>query len=381
MIINPDGTMNIRQIFDVKGKEAGKTAGKENAQEELPEKTAKMNKPEEAVRSIKIGKVTLQGGTIDFTDRFIKPNYSARMLNIGGSVIGLSSEEISRAAVDLRGNLGYGSPIEITGLVNPLIKDSYADLKLRFKDIELSPVTPYSSRYVGHPILKGKLTFDASYQIENRKLTAQNKVFIDRLTFGDRVESPDAIKAPVTLAVALLTDRNGQINLDIPLSGSLDDPQFSIWPIIWQVIVNLITKAVTAPFTLLASLLGGGEELSYIEFDYGSYLVDKAGQQKIGSLVKALYERPHLKMDIEGYVDVEQDKNALKQTALNRKIKAQKLNDMIRKGEPAVPLDQVEIRPQEYEKYLTLAYKAEKFPKPRNIIGLAKSLPRQEMEN
>jgi hypothetical protein len=380
MIINPDGTMNIRQIFDVKGKEAGKTAGKENAQEELPEKTAKMNKPEEAVRSIKIGKVTLQGGTIDFTDRFIKPNYSARMLNIGGSVIGLSSEEISRAAVDLRGNLGYGSPIEITGLVNPLIKDSYADLKLRFKDIELSPVTPYSSRYVGHPILKGKLTFDASYQIENRKLTAQNKVFIDRLTFGDRVESPDAIKAPVTLAVALLTDRNGQINLDIPLSGSLDDPQFSIWPIIWQVIVNLITKAVTAPFTLLASLLGGGEELSYIEFDYGSYLVDKAGQQKIGSLVKALYERPHLKMDIEGYVDVEQDKNALKQTALNRKIKAQKLNDMIRKGEPAVPLDQVEIRPQEYEKYLTLAYKAEKFPKPRNVIGLAKSLPRQEME-
>jgi len=378
IIVHPDGTLNLKNIFAAKEKEEEKAAAKEAAPAKPAEPAAE--KPDEPAQNIKIGKVTLQGGTIDFTDRFIKPNYSARMLNIGGSVTGLSSEQISRASIDLKGNLGHGSPIEITGSINPLIKDLFADVKLRFKDIELSPVTPYSARYVGHPILKGKLTFDIAYLIEKRKLDAQNRVFIDQLTFGERVDSPDAIKAPVTLAVALLTDRNGQINLDIPVSGSLDDPQFRLWPIIWQIIVNLITKAVTAPFALLSSLLGGGEEMSYIEFNPGSSLVPTSGLQKIKSLVKALYERPNIRMDIEGYVDPEKDREGLKQAAFQRKIKAQKLNEMLRRGESAVPVARVHIEPQEYEKYLKLAYEAEKFPKPRTLIGTAKSLPRQEME-
>jgi len=165
-------------------------------------------------------------------------------------------EEISRAKVDLKGNLGRGSPIDIKGTINPLAKDRYVDMNVSFKDIELSPATPYAIRYLGYTIEKGKLTFDVKYLIEGNKLTAQNKFFFDQLTFGEKVESPDAIKLPVTTAVSLLKDRNGQINLDVPLSGSLDDPKFSVWPIIWQVIVNLITKAVTAPFALLGSLFG-----------------------------------------------------------------------------------------------------------------------------
>ncbi len=380
LIINPDGSMNVQNIL---GKEEEKKE-QEEVKEAVPpkpaEKAVEAEKSDEITKNVKIGKVTLQGGTIDFADRFIKPNYSAQILNIAGRVSGLSSEEISRATVDLKGNLGHGSPVEITGEINPLIKDLYANMKIKFKDIELSPVTPYSSRYVGHPIMKGKLTFDVAYLIDKRKLDAQNKVFIDQLTFGDRVESPDAIKAPVTMAVALLKDRNGQINLDIPISGSLDDPKFSVWPVIWQIIVNIITKAATAPFTLLASLIGGGEELSFIEFDDGSALVTEPNQQKIKSLVKALYERPNLKMDIEGYVDMEKDKDGIKKSEFNRKVKAQKLKDMLSQGKPAEPIDQVQVQPQEYEKYLTKAYDAAEFPKPRNVIGLQKSLPPQEME-
>ncbi len=380
LIINPDGSMNVQNIL---GKEEEKKE-QEEVKEAVPpkpaEKAVEAEKSDEITKNVKIGKVTLQGGTIDFADRFIKPNYSAQILNIAGRVSGLSSEEISRATVDLKGNLGHGSPVEITGEINPLIKDLYANMKIKFKDIELSPVTPYSSRYVGHPIMKGKLTFDVAYLIDKRKLDAQNKVFIDQLTFGDRVESPDAIKAPVTMAVALLKDRNGQINLDIPISGSLDDPKFSVWPVIWQIIVNIITKAATAPFTLLASLIGGGEELSFIEFDDGSALVTEPNQQKIKSLVKALYERPNLKMDIEGYVDMEKDKDGIKKSEFNRKVKAQKLKDMLSQGKPAEPIDQVQVQPQEYEKYLAKAYDAAEFPKPRNVIGLQKSLPPQEME-
>lgn len=377
-IINPDGTRNVQQIFG--GEEEKKAPEKsEKPAEPVKEETGPA-KAAEVPPNIKIGKVTLQGGTIDFTDLFIKPNYTAKMLNMSGSITGLSSEEISRAKVELKGNLGRGSPIDIKGTINPLIKDRYVDMDVSFRDIELSPATPYAIKYLGYTIAKGKLTFDVKYLIEGSKLTAQNKFFFDQLTFGEKVESPDAIKLPVTTAVSLLKDRNGQINLDIPLSGSLDDPQFRIWPIVWQIIVNLITKAVTAPFALLGSLFGGGEELGYVEFDPGSADLTEAAEKKLNILIKALEERPALRMDIEGYVDAEKDVEGLKRAALARKMKAQKLNEMIRKGETAVPLEEVEIAPGEYEKYLTAVYKAEKFPKPRTIIGLAKTIPAAEME-
>jgi hypothetical protein len=379
LIINPDGTRNVQHIF---GKEKGEEKEPEEAEkpaEPTKEETGPA-KAEEVTRNIKIGKVTLQGGTIDFTDNFIKPNYTAKMLNMSGSITGLSSEEISRAKVDLKGNLGRGSPIDIKGTFNPLIKDRYVDMDVSFKDIELSPATPYAIKYLGYTIEKGKLTFDVKYLIEGNKLTAQNKFFFDQLTFGDKVESPDAIKLPVTTAVSLLKDRNGQINLDVPLSGSLDDPKFRVWPIVWQVIVNLITKAVTAPFALLGSLFGGGEELGYVEFDPGSAGITDAAEKKLNILVKALDERPVLKMDVEGYVDEDKDREGLKRAILDQKLRAQKLNEMIRKGEPAVPVEDVEIAPQEYGKYLAMVYDKEKFPKPRNIIGMAKTLPAAEME-
>ncbi|MFA7464095.1 MAG: DUF748 domain-containing protein [Syntrophales bacterium] len=377
VLIHPDGSLNLHQIFAEE-----KKGGEKTDAAAAPAAEAGKARPSAAdeKRDIRIGKVTLQGGRIDFMDRFIKPRYSARLFNISGSVQGMSSAEASRATVDLRGNLGRGSPVEITGAINPLRKDLYADIKMRFRDIDLSPVTPYASRYLGHPILKGKLTFDVAYLVEKRKLDARNNIMIDQLAFGDRVESPDAINAPVALAATLLTDRNGLINLDIPVSGDLDDPEFSVLPILWKVIVNLIGKAATAPFSLLASLAGGGEELSYIEFEYGSYSLSDAGREKINTLVRALRERPALRMDIEAYVDAERDREGLKRAAVNRKIREQKLKEITDRKDPAVPLEKVQVLPQESEKYLAMAYGAEKFPKPRNLIGLAKKVPASEME-
>jgi hypothetical protein len=184
----------------------------------------------------------------------------------------------------------------------------------------------------------------------------------------------------VGLAVSLLTDRYGQINLDIPVTGSLDDPKFSVWRIVWQVVVNLITKALTAPFALLASLTGGGEELSFAEFDYGSAAVGDANLKKIGAIAKALTERPQLKMDITGYIDPEKDKEGLKKAEFDRKLKVQKLKETAAGDRAATPVEQISIKPEEYEKYLTLAYEAEKFPKPRTALGLQKKLPKEEME-
>ncbi len=377
IIVNNDGTLNLQNIFGTGQK---KPAAQQAADEKSTKEDEKKATGPDNGEQIKIGAVTFQGGTIDFSDRLIQPNFSVRMLNMAGSVKGLSTALNSRADVNLKGNIGYGAPIDVKGMINPLVKDLFAYVKVDFRDIELSPLTPYSSKYLGHPITKGKLTFAVEYLVEQKKLTAKNNILIDQLTLGDKVESPDAVKAPVGLAVSLLTNRNGQINLDIPLSGSLDDPDFSILPIIWQVIVNLITKALTSPFALLASLTGGGEELSFVEFDYGSSAVNTNNLKKIATLVKALQDRPQIKMDIEGYVDPENDKEGLRKAQFERKLKVQKLKDITAKGEAAMPVEQVLLNPDEYEKYLALAYNAEKFPKPRTAAGLQKTLPKEEME-
>jgi len=282
--------------------------------------------------------------------------------------------------VELRGTYDHSAPLEIVGKINPLSEDLFVDLKVSFKDMDLSPATPYSTKYVGYVIDKGKFSFDVQYLINKRKLDAKNSIFIDQFTFGDKVESPDAVKLPVKLAVALLKDRRGQIKLDIPVTGSLDDPEFSVWKIIVKVLMNLLTKAATAPFALLGSLFGGGEELGYVEFDYGRANLTDANIKKIDTLVKALQDRPSLRLDITGFVDTERDKEGLKQYLIEKKVKTQKLKDMLKKTSESIQVDDVKIEPQEYEKYLRQAYKAENFPKPRTVIGLEKTIPVEEME-
>jgi hypothetical protein len=282
--------------------------------------------------------------------------------------------------MELRTKLNDYAPLEIIGKINPLKQDLYVDLKVRFKDMDLSPATPYSGKYAGYTIQKGKLSFDLKYLIDKRKLDSQNVIFLDQFNFGDKVESPHATKLPVKLAIALLKDRKGEIKLNIPVSGSLDDPKFSVWGIIFKIILNLIAKAATSPFALLGAVFGGGEELSYLDFDYGIATIEEANKKKIETLVKALSDRPALKLEIEGHVDPERDREGLNQLFFQRKLKAQKLKEIVKKGAPAVPVDEVKIEPKEYEKYLKMAYKEEKFSKPRNILGIAKDLPVPEME-
>ncbi|MBA4391693.1 MAG: hypothetical protein C0399_12270, partial [Syntrophus sp. (in: bacteria)] len=374
--INADKTINIEDIFV-----------KEDTPQELA--VAKGEKPvglksnltrKEQPPYVKIDAVTLQGGTIDFHDNSVEPHFSRELTEIGGRISGLSSDAKTMADVELRGKFDRYAPLEIVGKINPLREDLYVDLKASFKDMDLSPVTPYSGKYIGYIVDKGKLSFDVQYFIENKKLDSKNSILIDQLTLGNRVESPDATKLPVRLAIALLKDRKGQIKLDIPVTGSLDDPQFSVWRVVLKILVNLLAKAATSPFALLGSLFGGGEELGYVEFDYGRDILTEANVKKLDTLTKALQEKPGLRLDITGHVDVELDREGLKQYLLQKKARTQKLKDLLKKSSANITVDEVKIEPQEYEKYLRLAYKAEKFPKPRNVIGLEKTIPVEEME-
>jgi hypothetical protein len=376
ILINQDGTMNLQNLT-VATKEA---PTKENATISEKEKPATSPKEDKSDRDIQIPAITLQDGEIDFTDKHIDPNFSGRFMGIGGRVSGLSSRENTEADVELRGKLNGYAPMEITGKMNPLRKDLFVNLKASFKDMDLSPMTPYSGKYLGYTIRKGKLSFDLQYLIDRKKLDSQNNVFIDQFTLGDKVESPQATKLPVSLAIALLKDRNDQIKLDIPVSGTLDDPEFSIWRIVVKVLVNLLTKAATAPFALLGSLFGGGEQLSYMEFAAGSAVLTEEDLKKLQPLAKALNERPALKLDIEGYVDTEKDREGLKDSFFKKKVKAQKLKEAVRQGQEATTVEQVLIEGDDYGKYLKMAYDAEKFPKPRDTAGQPKSLPVSEME-
>lgn len=375
--INADGTLNLQGLVVSDPPAAGVDPPPAERQPKASPEPAASPVP----RSIVIDQVTLQGGTILFSDRLIQPNVSATLTEVGGRVTGLLADPGTRADVDLRGKLSNQAPLQITGQINPLAGDLYADLKVSFRDIELPPFTPYSGKYAGYTIEKGKLTLDLRYLIDRRAITAENKAVIDQFTFGDKVESQDALNLPVRLAVSLLKDREGRINLDVPVSGSLDDPKFKLGRVIWQVIVNLVTKAVTAPFALLGGLLGGGgEELSFLDFAPGSAMLDDAGETKLAQLAKALADRPGLALDITGRTDPVQDVEGLRLAAFEHRLKTQKFTLLSRTGQPPASVDAVTYAPDEKEALLRLAYKAEKFPKPRNAIGLEKRLPAAEME-
>ena len=378
IIVQPNGRLNLQEITDT---------GQPAKPADQPKSAPALAKPEAAApaapnvaQDIQIEEVTLQGGRVQFEDRSLKPSYSANMTEIGGRVSGLSSAETSLADIELRGKMNNSAPLEITGKMNPLKQELFVDLRARFTGMDLSPTSPYSGKYVGYVVEKGKLSFDLKYLIDKKKLSSENKVFIDQFTFGEKVESPDATSLPVKLAVALLKDRKGEIHLDIPVTGTLDDPKFSVFRIVLQVIGNLITKAVTSPFALLGAAFGGGEGMQYVEFEPGLATIPPDGQKKIDALVTALSEKPSLKLEIAGYVSPEADREGLKHHFLQRKVKAQKLNDLVKKGAAAPPVNEVVVAPEEYEKYLTLAYRAEPFPKPHNFIGMMKSLPVPEME-
>jgi hypothetical protein len=327
---------------------------------------------------VHIGRVVLKGGNINFNDQFIKPNYRANLTGITGRVGPLKPGK--RGEVNIRGAVDKSAPLEIKGKVDPFGSEFFLNIKVKATGIDLPTFSPYSSKYVGYVIEKGKLSVDIHYHIEKGELKAENNIFLDQFTLGEKIESPDALDLPITLAIALLKNQRGEIDINLPISGSLNDPEFSMGGIIIKVIVNLLTKAVTAPFALLGSLVGDGEELSEIDFLPGYGRVEPEAEKRLQALSKALTDRPALKLEITGYADPENDHDGLKQAILERKVKAQKLSEGVEKGEADGSLQDVNLEPEEYEKFLELAYEEEKFDKPKNMIGFTKDLPVPEME-
>ncbi|CAG4898557.1 DUF748 domain-containing protein [Paraburkholderia gardini] len=330
---------------------------------------------------LRFGQLVLQNGRVTYTDNFIKPNFTANLVAIQGTIGAFGTQSTTPAPVDVAAKLAANGPLSIRGTVNPLIPKPALDLTASAHDVELTNLTPYSTKYAGYPITKGKLNVDLHYKLDNDQLTANNHLFIDQLTFGDHVDNDTATKLPVRLAISLLKNRRGEIDVNIPVSGSLANPQFSIGSLIWSAIVNLVEKAVTAPFSLLANAFGGNsEELGYVEFDPGSAKLTDASTAKLDTIAKALVDKPSIRIDLIGRVDPATDVPALRTLYVDRLVKAQKIKDTVGNGE-SVDTSTITVDPKEYDKYLTKAYKDADFKKPRNFIGLTKSMPDDDMKN
>ncbi len=309
---------------------------------------------------VQVGTVRLERASCSFADESLQPRATMSVQELTGTIKGLSSVLNTTAEVDLAGKVDQQSPISIRGRINPLASDLLVDLFITNANTQLTSLTSYMEKYAGHPLNKGRVSTSLHYHIEGGELKAENKIGIDHLTLGPRNKSPDATGLPVKLAVALLKDANGRIELDLPVQGRLDDPQFSLGPIIVKVLLNTLTKVVASPFKLLGALVGGGEEMSFVEFVPGSTNLVEGELDKLTKLNKALAQRPALNLEIEGAIDPVADWAALARSKLRDQLKAQRLRELAAKGKALQSAESFELAAEDYEQLVRAAF-AEKF--------------------
>ncbi|MUK92588.1 DUF748 domain-containing protein [Aliivibrio fischeri] len=268
--------------------------------------------------ALSVRKIAFNNGSAFFADNSLTPNFSSGIEQLKGNIGHVSSIPGTKATVDISGNIEKYAPVKVKGEINPLLKQPYLDLDVVFKSVELTTVNPYSGTYAGHYIDKGQLTLALNYQLENNQLKGENHVIIDQLQLGKASDSDLATSLPLELAIALLQDNDGVIDLGVEVSGDVNDPEFSLGAVIWSTISNIITKAVTAPFSFIAGLAGSDEELNVIAFQFGTDDLTVEEQEKLQTLGKALETRPKLKLTVDGAVNAQEDSKALELEHFNQ---------------------------------------------------------------
>jgi hypothetical protein len=278
--------------------------------------------PEPELIPIRIREVRIEGGRMNFSDYTVPPDFNAEIQDLKGTIEALSSARDSRAKLNLSGNLGEFSPVTITGELQPFRFDHYTDIAFEFKNIALPVFNPYSGKFAGYSIANGKLDTDLHYQIQDRKLNAAHKIRIEQLEWGPPSPNKGEATLPVKFATWLLKDSDGVINLDVPVTGSLDDPKFRIGPIVWQIIKNLIVKVVTAPFKFLGSLFKGAEDAQFVHFAPGSAALDPQAAGALATLAKGLVQKPGIRLEVPSGVSPELDRPGLIEQSYQQQLSA-----------------------------------------------------------
>ncbi|MDN3237816.1 DUF748 domain-containing protein [Pseudomonas sp. WAC2] len=323
LIINEDLTTNFRQLLIPQPKD------------EAPDDTTPL--------TLHIGGIHVVNGSANFADYSLTPSFITAIQELNGQIGTLDTKASDPAEISLTGKVDRFAPVNIKGRLNPLDPLNKLNVTAAFRHVELTTLTPYSGKFAGYAIRKGRLDLDLNYRIDNSKLDAQNHLVLDQLELGERIDSPDAVDLPVRLAVALLKDSHGRIDLTLPVAGNLNDPNFSVAPIIWQTMRNVIARAVQSPFKMLAGLAGRAEtDLNEIPFEAASVNLTGEARQSLDTLAQALKNRPQLQLDVEGRSAVEIDGPSLSAQRLEREFQTQYYNLLQRRGDK-VPADATQL--------------------------------------
>ncbi|MBP8185492.1 MAG: DUF748 domain-containing protein [Pseudomonas sp.] len=284
-IINPDRSSNLAALLI----------------EQPPSPAAATSSKSKPLR-ITLGAISLKDGSANFADLSLKPSFATAIQQLEGHIGRIDSGQPKPASVSIKGKVDRYAPVSIVGSVNPFDPLASLDMAVSFKQVELTTLTPYSGKFAGYRILKGRLNLDLQYQIQQGQLKAENKLVLEQLELGEQVDSPDAVDLPVRLAIALLKDSEGKIEIALPVSGDLNNPEFSVMPIVWQTLRNLVVRAASAPFKFIAGLVSGGEEvnLDRVQFSPGSAELDPQAQGVLNTLAAALKQRPNLRLEVQG---------------------------------------------------------------------------------
>jgi uncharacterized protein involved in outer membrane biogenesis len=322
-MINDDRTTNIDDLLIPQPPDSGaKTAAAKPASQEKP-------------LGIHIGGIAINDGSANFADFSLTPNFATAIQQLNGQIGTIDSRQAKPASVDIKGKVDRYAPVTIKGSVNPFDPMASLDIATSFKRVELTTLTPYSGKFAGYRIRKGRLNLDLHYKITNGQLLAENKVVVEQLQLGEKVDSPDAVSLPLKLAIALLKDVDGKISIELPVSGDLNNPQFSVMPIIWQTLRNLIVKAAAAPFKMIGGLVSGGgsEDLGTVSFAPGSSDLSKEAEGSLVKLSQALKERPALRLEIEGTAAASSDGPLIAEQRLEREYQYNYYKMLQRRGD------------------------------------------------
>lgn len=363
VVVNPDRSLNLTNLRKAPGAAAGPRP------EAAPPVVFAAASASAATppMDVEIGRVVIAGGEVSFADDSVQPRVAVAVAELGGTLTGLSSANPGRGAVDLRARIGT-APVAIAGQLDPLAPDPFVDLRAGVRDFDLRPLSPYSGRYAGFDLAGGRLRLDIDAKLAARRIDTTNVVTLDGFAFGAPTNSPEATKLPVRLGVALLKDTRGLIVIDVPVQGSLDDPEFRIGRVVWRVIGNLLTKAATSPFALLGSMFGGGgDELGWQEFAPGESVLTDEGRRKLAALAKALTERPVLTLVLTGGAARAADAAALRARRLEETLRMA-WRERVLAADPAAVVPEGAPLPEE-ERFATVKHAFDRRFPPGSELG------------
>lgn len=322
-MINDDRTTNVDDLLIPQPPDSGeKTSAAKPASKDKP-------------LGIHIGGIAINDGSANFADFSLTPNFATAVQQLNGQIGTIDSRQAKPATVDIKGKVDRYAPVTIKGSVNPFDPMASLDIATSFKRVELTTLTPYSGKFAGYRIRKGRLNLDLHYLITKGQLKAENKVVVEQLQLGEKVDSPDAVSLPLKLAIALLKDVDGKISIELPVTGDLNNPQFSVMPIVWQTLRNLIVKAAAAPFKMIGGLVSGGgsEDLGTVSFAPGSSDLSKEAEGSLVKLSNALKERPALRLEIEGTAAASSDGPPIAEQRLEREYQYNYYKMLQRRGD------------------------------------------------